>query len=62
MGEVNPWSYAPSSAAALIFLILFAVATVWHTVIVFRRRVWYFIVLVIGGCREAPSPFRFPRI
>jgi hypothetical protein len=56
MGEINPWSYSPSPAAAMVFLVLFAIATIWHMVIIFRRRVWYFIVLAIGGCRRFPSP------
>ncbi len=57
MGKIDPWSYSPSPAAALVFLILFAIATLWHTVIIFRRRVWYFVALAIGGGRtSSPSP------
>lgn len=52
---VDPWSYKPSSAAAMLFLILFALSTVWHVVIMFRKRVWYFVVLIIGGFRKTPS-------
>ncbi|OBT54038.1 hypothetical protein VE04_03543 [Pseudogymnoascus sp. 24MN13] len=52
MGEINPWSYSPSPAAAMIFLILFAITTLWHIVIMFRRHAWYFTVLVIGGVLE----------
>ncbi|KAI0383422.1 RTA-like protein [Hypomontagnella monticulosa] len=48
----GPWAYQPSAAAAMIFMILFLIATAWHLVVVFRRRVWYFIVLVVGGCIE----------
>lgn len=58
MGTINPWSYSPSPVAAMIFLILFTIATLWHIVIVFRSRVWYFIALVLGGGR--PSPFHSP--
>ena len=53
----TPWSYEPSLAAAMIFLILFALVTIWHLVIVFRRRVYYFIVLVIGGARKSSYHF-----
>lgn len=56
MGEINPWSYSPSPAAAMIFLILFAITTLWHIVIMFRRHAWYFTVLVIGGVRTSPPP------
>ncbi len=51
------WSYAPSPAAALLFLVLFVIVTIWHIVIMVRSRAWYFSVLVIGGCRKtAPRP------
>ncbi|KAH7399592.1 RTA1 like protein-domain-containing protein [Pyrenochaeta sp. MPI-SDFR-AT-0127] len=50
--EGSPWTYKPNSAAAMIFLISFTLATLWHIVIIFRRRVRYFIVLAIGGALE----------
>jgi hypothetical protein len=57
MGEVNPWLYSPSPAAAMIFFILFTITTFWHIIIMFRRHVWYFSVLVIGGGRKSlPYP------
>ncbi|KAH6652743.1 RTA-like protein [Truncatella angustata] len=52
MQEVNPYGYNPNAAAAMIFVVLFAIATLWHMVIVVRLRVWYFVVLVLGGCLE----------
>ncbi|KFX85843.1 hypothetical protein V490_09374 [Pseudogymnoascus sp. VKM F-3557] len=52
MGEVNPWRYSPSPAAAMIFFILFTITTFWHIIIMFRRHVWYFSVLAIGGGLE----------
>jgi hypothetical protein len=55
MGAIDLWNYSPSPVAALIFLILFGITTIWHTVIIFRRRVWYFIALAIGGGRTSPS-------
>lgn len=58
--EVNPWSYEPSAAAAMIFLILFTVVTVWHIVIMVRSRAWYFSVLIIGGFRMSPFSQLFP--
>ncbi|KAH8680583.1 RTA1 like protein-domain-containing protein [Xylariales sp. PMI_506] len=49
---VNPYGYTPNQAAAMIFVVLFGVTTIWHGVIMFRRRAWYFCVLVLGGCLE----------
>lgn len=46
---VNAWSYKPSPVAAIIFFVLFTIATLWHIVIIFRRRTWYFTPLAIGG-------------
>ncbi|KAI0550605.1 RTA-like protein [Xylaria curta] len=47
------YSYTPSAAAAIIFLILFGVVTVLHIYYVIQRRTWYFLVLVVGGILEA---------
>ncbi|KAH6952027.1 RTA1 like protein-domain-containing protein [Fusarium avenaceum] len=48
----NPWTYNPSPAAAIIFLLLFTIATLWHAVLLFTRRTWYFIPFIIGGALE----------
>ncbi|VUC33688.1 unnamed protein product [Clonostachys rosea] len=50
--NINLWAYNPSPAAAITFLILFTVATLWHVVLLFTRKTWYFIPLVIGGALE----------
>lgn len=50
MVTINPYGYNPSAVAAMIFVVLFAIATLWHVVIMARLRAWYFIVLIIGGC------------
>lgn len=51
------WSYNPSSAAALVFAILYAFITVYHAVVCFRRRAWHFIPIVVGGlCMFPKSP------
>ncbi|CAK7221343.1 hypothetical protein SBRCBS47491_004496 [Sporothrix bragantina] len=42
------YHYNPSKAAAIIFVILFAVATFAHIFLMFRRRTWYFIPFIIG--------------
>ncbi|KAM0326189.1 hypothetical protein ACHAQA_006786 [Verticillium albo-atrum] len=48
----NLYEYSPSGAAAMIFLCGFTIASLWHIVTIFRRRVFYFIPLVIGGILE----------
>ncbi|KAM6487639.1 RTA1 like protein [Trichoderma sp. SZMC 28011] len=50
---LGPWSYNPSPAAALLFAILFGIATLYHIFIVFRRHVWHFLPLVVGGGFES---------
>jgi hypothetical protein len=51
------YTYNPSIAAAVIFVILFAVTTLLHTFHLFRTRTWFFIPLVIGGyCKIYPYP------
>lgn len=57
--EHDIWTYTPSPAAALVFLILFALLTLWHLIVGIPRRVWYFIPLIIGGlCESLPSCLR----
>lgn len=57
---VSYYHYTPSNVAAIIFICLFAVATVVRIFIVLRKRIWYFIPLIIGGiCR---SPFLIPHL
>ncbi|KAH7053117.1 RTA1 like protein-domain-containing protein [Macrophomina phaseolina] len=41
--------YKPSLAAAVIFVVLFTVSTVYHFWQLFRRRTWYFLPFAIGG-------------
>ena len=44
------YAYNPSLAAALIFIVLFALTTLLHTYQLFRTRAWYLLPIVIGGC------------
>ncbi|KAI9741720.1 MAG: hypothetical protein M1834_000105 [Cirrosporium novae-zelandiae] len=46
------YHYNPSLVAAVIFIALFNLASVAHTIQLIRRRTWYFIPFVIGGCFE----------
>lgn len=48
-GGWTAYEYYPSMAAAVIFIILFAVATALHTYHLIRTRTWFFIPLVLGG-------------
>lgn len=51
----NPWTYDPSPVAAIIFLLLFTIATFWHAVLMFTRRTWYFTPFIIGGACMSPT-------
>ncbi|CAI6332897.1 unnamed protein product [Periconia digitata] len=46
------YRYRPNLAAAVIFIILFLLTTLFHTFQIWRKRTWYFIPLVIGGIFE----------
>ncbi|KAJ5340331.1 RTA-like protein [Penicillium brevicompactum] len=48
----NIYGYNPSPAAAIIFVVLFGITTVWHIWIMIQRRAFYFVVLIIGGGLE----------
>ncbi|KAF3402544.1 hypothetical protein DPV78_004250 [Talaromyces pinophilus] len=46
------YRYYPSEVAAIIFTVLFALATFAHLYQLFRHRTWFFIPFVIGGFFE----------
>ncbi|KAF5700220.1 RTM1-like protein [Fusarium globosum] len=49
------WSfyrYEPSTAAAVIFVILFSVTTLVHVFQMFRTRTWYMVAFCLGGISE----------
>ncbi|KAJ5153742.1 uncharacterized protein N7500_009181 [Penicillium coprophilum] len=50
-GEVSfkLYRYTPSLVAAIIFIILFVIATLYHLYQVVRTRSWYFTIFVVGG-------------
>ncbi|KAF7557736.1 hypothetical protein G7Z17_g472 [Cylindrodendrum hubeiense] len=50
--EFELYNYKPSSAAAMIFLIAFGLATIWHMWVIIRHRAWYFTPLLIGCLLE----------
>ncbi|KAH6618357.1 RTA1 like protein-domain-containing protein [Chaetomium sp. MPI-SDFR-AT-0129] len=46
------FQYDPNLAANVVFTVLFAVLSIWHTVVLIRKRTWYFIPFVIGALFE----------
>ncbi|KAF2012065.1 RTA1-domain-containing protein [Aaosphaeria arxii CBS 175.79] len=51
-GDFYLWKYVPSMAAAVIFLILFLIASAMHTWKMYRQRMWFCVCFVIGGYLE----------
>ncbi|KAF4948219.1 hypothetical protein FSARC_13794 [Fusarium sarcochroum] len=51
-GHFILYRYEPSMAAAVVFIILFLVATALHTYQLVRTKTWFFIPFVIGGFFE----------
>lgn len=53
------YRYDPSLAAAVLFIVLFGIATLLHSFQLLRKRTWYFLPFVIGGfCEIIPSSDR----
>lgn len=62
MERNNLYGYKPSIPAAAIFIILFAVTTLYHGYQLTKARCWYFIPFVVGGvCTYEPYHFIFRR-
>ncbi|AEO63831.1 uncharacterized protein THITE_2109426 [Thermothielavioides terrestris NRRL 8126] len=51
--EFKLYRYTPSTAANVIFILLFAATAMGHIFLLVRRRTWYFIPFVIGCLFEA---------
>lgn len=51
------WSFVPSIAAAVIFIILFLVCSVAHTWKMWQHKMWFCSVFVIGGYRKSHCRF-----
>lgn len=55
------YRYDPSLAAAVIFIVLFLLATLAHTYQFIRTRTWYLWPVVAGGiCMSFSLPMRHP--
>jgi hypothetical protein len=50
------YRYTPSLVAAIIFIVVFALATLYHLYQVVRTRSWYFTIFVGGGACEFNRP------
>ncbi len=46
------YRYDPSTAAAVVFIALFAISSLLHLFQLARARTWYFIPFVLGGVAE----------
>ncbi|KAL2884506.1 hypothetical protein SGCOL_000454 [Colletotrichum sp. CLE4] len=46
------WHYVPSLIAAIIFEVLFVLATLFHAYKIARTKTWFCVVFVIGGLLE----------
>lgn len=49
------YAYNPSLAAAWLFCILFAAATLVHIYWLLRFRTWYFIPFILGSACMSPA-------
>lgn len=50
------WHYIPNRPAAIVFVVLFALMTVFHGTVMIRHRMWFCIPFVIGGfCKYTPN-------
>ena len=49
------YKYTPSLAAAVLFIVLFALTTSLHSYQMFRTRTWFYIPFLLGGlCTYKP--------
>ncbi|CRL30386.1 RTA1 like protein [Penicillium camemberti] len=46
------YRYTPSFAAAVVFIVLFFLTTLYHICQLVKSRSWYFIAFVMGGIRK----------
>ncbi|KAK5741328.1 hypothetical protein LTR17_004035 [Elasticomyces elasticus] len=43
------YGYNPSMAASCIFAVLFGISTIWHLYLLWQKRLWHFIPVIVGG-------------
>lgn len=54
IGDYYLWKYLPSVPAAVVFLVLFLVATVAISWRIWRNRTWFCTVFAVGGLCKNP--------
>ena len=56
-GTYYLWDYVPSLPAAIVFLGLFATATIWHGALLLKTQQWFCLPFIFGGlCMCTPRP------
>lgn len=51
------FEYLPNKPAAISFVALFGIVTLFHIIFLFVYRAWFFIPFILGGiCTQAPYP------
>lgn len=57
------WRYVPSLPAAIVFAILFGIATVLHGFMMVKNRSWFCLPFVVGGiCKSSPHAYFAPEL
>lgn len=52
--EFKLYRYDPNLAGNILFVVLFVAVTIWHVIILVRKRTWYFVPFVIGCACKLP--------
>lgn len=55
-GLGTPYGYAPSLAAGIVFLVLFGLTMVGHTIQMVWKRTWWCSVFAVGSLSKQPTP------
>lgn len=61
-GDYYLWHYVPSLPGAIVFLLLFILATIVHSWRMFRYRVWFHVPFFIGCLCELRLQSPFPHM
>lgn len=56
ISDFQYYSYVPSMAAAIIFVILFGASTGWHMWQMIKTKTWFLIPFLIGGFCKLLGP------
>ncbi|EXJ91075.1 hypothetical protein A1O1_04182 [Capronia coronata CBS 617.96] len=51
-GQESHYDYVPSLAAAVIFVVVFALLSLYHLYLLVEKRVWFCVPLLVGGVFE----------